>query len=401
MSNSFIIDSIRTPIGKWGGSLATVRTDDLAAMTINELISRNPSITVSEIEDVIIGCSNQAGEDNRNVARMAVLLSGLPVTVPGETINRLCGSGLSAVINASNSLKLGNGDLFIVGGVESMTRAPYAMSKPSMAYGRDAKIWDTSIGWRFPNNKIKEKFGNEGMGETAENLAEKFEISRESQDKFALWSQEKAINSRDKNRFEKEILPVVIPQRKKDNLIFKYDEFIRDNSNLDALSKLKPAFRKNGTVTAGNSSGINDGSCAILMANDIGVEKYELKPLARIKSSAVVGVEPGIMGTGPIEAVNIALKRVNLSWNDVDILELNEAFASQALTCTRAWGLEDMDVRINPNGGAIALGHPLGMSGARLMQTASIELEEQDKQIAVVTLCIGVGQGIACVIERV
>jgi len=400
MLNSFIIDSIRTPIGKWGGSLATIRTDDLAAMTIKELINRNPNVPTNKIEDIILGCSNQAGEDNRNVARMTVLLSGISTSVPGETVNRLCGSGLSAVINASNSLKLSNGDIFIAGGVESMTRAPYAMSKPSVAYGRDSKVWDTSIGWRFPNKKIKEKYGNEGMGETAENLSEQFNISRESQDKFALWSQEKAVKARDTNRLAKEIMPVSITQRKKANIIFENDEFIKDNSTMEGLAKLKPAFRKNGTVTAGNSSGINDGACSLLMASDKAVSQYGLKPLSRIISSAVVGVEPSIMGTGPIEAVNIALRRAQISWDDVDIIELNEAFSAQVLTCVRAWNLDDQDSRINPNGGAIALGHPLGMSGARLVQTASLELIEQDKQFAVVSLCIGVGQGIACILER-
>jgi len=401
MSNSFIIDSIRTPIGKWGGSLSSIRTDDLAAITIKKLLNRNPNIPKIEIEDIILGCSNQAGEDNRNVARMAVLLADLPTTVAGETINRLCGSGLSAVLNADRAIKLDEGDIFIAGGVESMTRAPYVMSKPSQAFGRNSEIYDTSIGWRFPNKTIKDKYGNESMGETAENLAEKHSISRQDQDKFALWSQQKATKAKNNGRLSKEITPVNIPQRKKEVLIFNHDEFIRESSNMESLKKLKPAFRENGTVTAGNSSGINDGSCAILLCSGNALRKYELKPQSEIISSAVVGTSPSTMGEGPIQASNKALKRANLTWNDIDIIELNEAFSSQVLACTRSWGLEDFDSRLNPNGGAIALGHPLGMSGARLIQTASIELVEQNKEFALITLCIGVGQGIATIIKRV
>lgn len=401
MFNSFIIDSIRTPIGKWGGSLSSIRTDDLATLTIKELLNRNPNIPKSEIEDVMLGCSNQAGEDNRNVARMAVLLADLPVSVAGETVNRLCGSGLSAVINANRAIKLNEGEILIAGGVESMTRAPYVMSKSNQAFGRDTQIYDSSIGWRFPNKKIISNYGNEGMGETAENLAEKHSISRIAQDKFALWSQEKAEKAKNSGRLSKEIMPVKIAQRKKEDLIFEHDEFIRENSKLESLEKLKPAFRENGTVTAGNSSGINDGSCAILLASGNAVAKHNLIAQSEIISSAVVGTNPSTMGEGPIEAANKALKRAKLSWNDIDIIELNEAFAAQALTCTRAWGLEDFDARLNPNGGAIALGHPLGMSGARLIQSASIELREQNKEFALISLCIGVGQGIATIIKRV
>lgn len=401
MENAYIIDAVRTPVGKWGGTLSSVRADDLAALTLKEILKRNPNVPADKIEDVILGCANQAGEDNRNVARMAVLLADMPVTVPGETVNRLCSSGIASIVHASRAIKLNEGDLFIAGGVESMTRAPYVMSKSGMAYGRDAKIWDTSIGWRFPHPKMNEIYGTEAMGETAENVAEMYKISREDQDKFALHSQQKATKARDNGRLAKEIMPVEIPQRKADPIIFNTDEFIRDTTTIEKLSALKPAFRKGGTVTAGNASGVNDGSCAVLMAGDKAVNEYGLKPMARIVSSAVVGVEPRIMGIGPIDAANKALSRAGLTWKDVDVIELNEAFSAQALAVIRTWRLDDYDERINPNGGAIAIGHPLGMSGARLAQSAAIELHEQDKQFAVVTMCVGVGQGYAAVIERV
>jgi len=400
-NKAYIIDSVRTPVGKWGGTLSSVRPDDMAALTLKEIVKRNPEIPTEKIEDVILGCANGAGEDNRNVARMAVLLADLPVTIPGETVNRLCSSGLASIVHAGRAIRLGEGDIFIAGGVESMTRAPYVMSKSGMAFGRDSKIYDTSIGWRFVNSKMNKIFGTEGMGETAENVAEQFDISREDQDSFALWSQQKATKAMESGRLAKEIMSVEIPQRKKDPIIFSNDEFIRTNATIEGFEKLRPAFRSGGTVTAGNSSGINDGACAVLMAGDFAVKEYNLKPMSKIISSAVAGVEPRIMGTGPIEAVNKALYRAGLTWDDVDILELNEAFASQALSCTRTWGLDDRDPRINPNGGAIAIGHPLGMSGARLAGAASIELHEQDKQFAVVTMCVGVGQGYAAVIERV
>lgn len=401
MENAYIIDAIRTPVGKWGGTLSSVRADDLAALTIKELMKRNENVPAEKIEDVILGCANQAGEDNRNVARMAVLLADLPVSVPGETVNRLCSSGLASIVHASRAIKLNEGDIFIAGGVESMTRAPYVLSKTAKPYGRDAKMWDTSIGWRFPHPKMAEVYGTEAMGETAENVAEMYKISREDQDKFALHSQQKAAKARDNGRLAKEIMSVEIPQRKADPIIFNTDEFIRDNSTIEKLSSLKPAFRKGGTVTAGNASGVNDGSCAVLLAGDKAVNEYGLKPMAKMISSAVVGVEPRIMGIGPIDAANKALERAGLKWQDVDVIELNEAFSAQALAVVRTWGLDEYDERINPNGGAIAIGHPLGMSGARLTQSAAIELHEQDKQFAVVTMCVGVGQGYAAVIERV
>jgi len=401
MKESFIIDAVRTPVGKYGGTLATVRADDLAAFIIRKLIERNNSVPQEEIEDVIFGCANQSGEDNRNVARMALLLAGLPHTVPGETVNRLCSSGMAAAINADRAIKLGEGDIFIAGGVEHMTRAPFVLGKGPTAFSRDANIYDTTIGWRFVNPKVQEKFGTEGMGETAENLVDKFNISREDQDKFALRSQQKATASTTSGRLSKEIEPIEIPQRKAEPIVFKNDEFIRTDSTLESLAKLRPAFRKGGSVTAGNSSGINDGSAAILLASGDAVKKYGLKPKARIISSAVAGVEPRIMGIGPVEAARKALKRAGLDWKDIEIIELNEAFAAQSLACIREWGLADDDERINPNGGAIAIGHPLGMTGARLLTTALYELEERNARYALCTMCVGVGQGYASIIERV
>ena len=401
MKESFIIDAVRTPVGKYGGTLATVRADDLAAFIIRKLIERNNSVPQEEIEDVIFGCANQSGEDNRNVARMASLLAGLPHTVPGETVNRLCSSGMAAAINADRAIKLGEGDIFIAGGVEHMTRAPFVLGKGPTAFSREANIYDTTIGWRFVNPKMKEKFGTEGMGETAENLVDKFNISREDQDEFALRSQQKATASTASGRLAKEIEPIEIPQRKSEPIIFKNDEFIRTDSTLESLAKLRPAFRKGGSVTAGNSSGINDGSAAILLVSGDAVKKYGLKPKARIISSAVAGVEPRIMGVGPVEAARKALKRAGLDWKDIEIIELNEAFAAQSLACIREWGLADDDERINPNGGAIAIGHPLGMTGARLLTTALYELEERKARYALCTMCVGVGQGYASIIERV
>ena len=401
MKSAFIIDGVRTPIGNFGGTLSTVRTDDLAAIVLKELIKRNPSIDPKQIGDVLLGCANQSGEDNRNVARMALLLAGLPCQVPGETVNRLCASGLSASMAAARSIMIGEGELMIAGGVENMTRGPLVMSKASSAFGRDQQMFDSSFGWRFINPKMKELYGVDAMGETAENLAERDKISREDQDKFALWSQQKATDAQNKGRFAKEIVAVEIPQKKGDPKIFDKDEFIRAETTLEGLSKLKGAFKKEGgTVTAGNASGLNDGAAAILLASEDAIKKYDLKPKARIVSSGVAGVEPRIMGIGPVEASNMALKRAGLTMKDIDIIELNEAFAAQALACTRAFGLADNDPRINPNGGAIALGHPLGMSGARILNTAAIELQEQNKRYALVTMCIGVGQGYAVVIEK-
>jgi len=401
MNTAYIIDGIRTPIGNFGGTLSTVRADDMAALVISELIKRNTTIDVNVIGDVILGCSNQAGDDNRNVARMALLLAGLPFTIPGETINRLCASGMSAVVNAARVIMCGDAELMIAGGVESMTRSPWVISKTSTPFGRDAQMFDSSFGWRFINPKMKELFGVDAMGETAENLCMRDNIERMAQDKFALWSQQKASASQSNGRFQKEIVPVLIPQKKGDPKIFDSDEFVKPGSSLETLSKLKPAFKKDGSVTAGNASGLNDGAAAILLASDAAIKKYNLTPKARIVSSAVVGVEPRIMGIGPVEASNKALAKAGLTFNDIDIIELNEAFAAQALACTRSWGLSDNDSRINPNGGAIALGHPLGMSGARILYSAALELQLQNKRYALATMCIGVGQGYAVVIEKI
>jgi 3-oxoadipyl-CoA thiolase len=400
MKDAYIVDAVRTPIGSFAGTLAAVRADDLAAHALRELLKRHPSLDQTAIDDVILGCANQAGEDNRNVARMALLLAGLPVTVPGETVNRLCASGMSAVVGAARAIAANNGDLFIAGGVEHMTRGPWVMNKTSTPYGRDAQLFDSSFGWRFVNPRMKEQFGTDAMGETAENLLDASPISREDQDRFALTSQQKAAKAQASGRLAVEIAPVSIPQRKGDPLIFSQDEFVKANTTMTGLAGLKPAFRKNGTVTAGNASGLNDGAAAVLVASDQALTSHGLKPMVRIVSSAVVGVEPRIMGIGPVNATNLALKRAGLTLDQMDLIELNEAFAAQVLSCTRSLGLADDDPRINPNGGAIALGHPLGMSGARLLQTASIELQALGKRYALCTMCIGVGQGYAVVLER-
>ena len=397
---SYIIDAVRTPIGNFGGTLKDIRTDDLAAIPIKELIKRN-KIDAKNIDDIILGCANQAGEDNRNVARMAALLAGIPYNVPGETINRLCSSGMSSVIHAHRAILCGDGDIFLSGGVENMTRGPWVISKASTPFGRDSKMYDSSFGWRFINPRLDSLYGTEGMGKTAENLAEKFNINRYDQDLFAYNSQMKAADANKKGRFKKEIVTVEIPQRKKDSIIFSQDEFIKPQTSIEILSKLKTVFKENGTVTAGNSSGLNDGAAAMLLASNKAVKKYDLKPLAKIISSAVVGVEPRIMGIGPVEASKKALKKANLSLNDMDIIELNEAFSAQALACIRELGLKDNDKRINPNGGAIALGHPLGASGTRIIQTAALELQQKNKKYALITMCIGVGQGYATIIKRV
>lgn len=399
---AYIIDGVRTPIGSYQGGLSSVRTDDLAALVIEELVKRNPNIPKEAYDDVILGCANQAGEDNRNVARMASLLAGLPVTVPGETVNRLCSSGLSAIIHANRAIKSGDGDLFIAGGVEHMTRGPYVVAKPSSAFGTDAKMYDSSFGWRFVNPKMQELYGVDGMGNTAENLVEKYNISREDQDKFAYWSQMKATKAQENGRLAKEIMTVSIPQRKKDPIQFSKDEFVKPTTTLEILGKLRPAFKKEGgSVTAGNSSGLNDGAAVSIIASEAAVAKYNLKPLARIVSSAVVGVEPRVMGIGPVEASYKALEKAGLTLDDMDIIELNEAFAAQVLACTRAWGIADNDPRLNPNGGGIAIGHPLGVTGARLAYSAALELKEQNKKYALITMCIGVGQGYAAIIESV
>lgn len=402
MQDVFIIDGVRSPIGNFGGTLSNYRADDLAAHVLRALLDRNPELDPSVIEDVIMGCANQAGEDNRNVARMALLLAGYPYTVGGETVNRLCASGMAAAVNSFRALQNGDGDVYVAAGIEHMTRGPWVISKVSKPFGRDAEMHDSSFGWRFINPKMEELYGTDGMGNTAENLAEMYGISREDQDAFAYWSQMKATAARNSGRLAKEIAPVIIPQRKKDDIIFKDDEFIKPTTTPEILAGLRPAFkREGGTVTAGNSSGLNDGAGALLMSNENGIKAYGLKPMARIVSTAVAGVEPRIMGIGPVFATEKALDRADLSLDDMDVIELNEAFAAQSLACTRKMGLADDDERINPNGGAIALGHPLGMSGQRLLQTAAIELQKTGKQYALCTMCIGVGQGYATIIERV
>jgi len=400
MKDAYIIDYIRTPIGSFGGTLAPVRTDDLAVIVLKELLKRNPHVDFTQVGDVILGCANQAGEDNRNVARMASLMAGLPINVPGETVNRLCASGLSATVAAARAIMLGDAELAISGGVENMTRGPWIMSKTSTPYGRDAQLFDSSFGWRFINPKMKDQFGVDAMGETAENLVDRDKVSREDQDKFSFNSQRKAKAAQERGRFSKEIVAVEISGKKGEVKIFDKDEFMKPDTTIEGLGKLKPSFRKEGTVTAGNAAGLNDGAAALLLASTDAVKKYNLKPLAKIVSSGAVGVEPRIMGIGPVEAANIALKRAGLTWNDIDIIELNEAFAAQALAVIRSWGLKDDDERINPNGGAIALGHPLGMSGARILGSAAIELHEKNKRYALVTMCIGVGQGYAVIIEK-
>ncbi|MBT4918124.1 MAG: acetyl-CoA C-acyltransferase [Flavobacteriaceae bacterium] len=402
MKEAYIIDGIRTPIGNYKGTLSAIRTDDLGALVISEIVKRNSEIPKNAYDDIIMGCANQAGEDNRNVARMSSLLAGMPFTVPGETINRLCSSGLSAIIHANRAIKAGDGDLFIAGGVENMTRGPYVIQKPATGFGGDSKMYDSTFGWRFINPKMEKLYGVDGMGITAENLVAKYNISRKDQDEFAYWSQMKASKAQRNGRLAKEIVTVEVPQRKKESILFSRDEFIKPNTSLEVLSNLRPAFKKEtGSVTAGNSSGLNDGAAATIIASEDAVKKYNLKPLARIVSSAVVGVEPRIMGIGPVEASNKALLKAGLSLKDMDIIELNEAFAAQALACTRALGLKDNDARLNPNGGAIALGHPLGVTGARITYSAALELKEKNKKYALITMCIGVGQGYAAVIENI
>lgn len=401
MKDVFIVDAIRTAIGNFGGTLAPVRTDDLGAHVMKELMARNSQVDPKDIEDVIFGCANQAGEDNRNVARMCSLLAGLPWTIGGETVNRLCSSGMASTINAARAIQTGNGDIYISGGVEHMTRGPWVISKVSKPFGRDAEMHDSSFGWRFINPKMKELYGTDGMGVTAENLVEMYKISREDQDKFSYWSQMKATKAQESGRLAEEITPVAIPRRKQEDLIFDKDEFIKPNTSLEVLSKLRAAFKKEGgSVTAGNASGLNDGAVALLVASEDAVKANSMKPMARIVSAAVAGVEPRIMGIGPVYASQKALARAGLTFDDMDIIEINEAFAAQALACTREMGMADDDPRINPNGGGIAIGHPLGMTGGRILQTAAIELQKTNKRYALVTMCIGVGQGYATVIER-
>jgi 3-oxoadipyl-CoA thiolase len=404
MSEALLIDGVRSPIGSLGGSLSLVRADDLGAHVLAALLARHPDLDSSQIADVILGCANQAGEDNRNVARMALLLAGLPVTVPGETVNRLCASGMAAVAHAARAARLGDGDLYLAGGVEHMTRAPYALSKSPQAFGRSQELFDTSLGWRFVNPRMKERYGIDAMGQTAENVAELRSVSREDQDKFAVASQRKAADARASGRFETEIAPVALPPagKGKEPGCFSEDEFIRPDTSLEILAKLKPAFRTDGkgSVTAGNASGLNDGACALLVASETGAKAHRLTPSARVVVTAVAGVEPRVMGLGPVPASRRALARSGLTMDQMDVNELNEAFAAQVLACTRDLGVADDDPRVNPNGGAIALGHPLGMSGARLLLTAMRELERTKGRYALCTMCIGVGQGMATIIER-
>ena len=401
MSDAFICDAIRTPVGRYGGGLSKVRTDDLGAVPIKALMDRNESVDWEQVDDVYYGSANQAGEDNRNVARMSGLLAGLPLEVGGATVNRLCGSGMEATAQGARAIRVGEADMVITGGVESMSRAPFVMAKADAAFSRKTEIYDTTIGWRFVNPKMEELYGVDAMGETAENLAKERQITREDQDKFALWSQQKAEAAQNEGRLAPEIVAVTIPQRRGDDIVVDADEHPRHGTTMDDLAKLRAAFKKEGSVTAGNASGVNDGAAALLLATEEAAKKQGLTPRARIVGAATAGVPPRIMGIGPAPATRKVLEKTGLTLDDMDVMEFNEAFAAQALACTRDLGLADDDERINPNGGAIALGHPLGMSGARLITTALHELERTDGKYALCTMCIGVGQGIATVIERV
>ncbi len=403
LGDAFIIDGVRTPIGNLGGALSAVRADDLAAHVISSLMARFPAFDKARIADVVMGCANQAGEDNRNVARMSALLAGLPVTVPGETVNRLCASGLSAIASAARSIKVGEGDFYIAGGVESMTRAPYVMSKGAAPFARDMQLYDTTLGWRFVNPRLKAMHGTDSMGETAENVAEQFGVSREDQDRFALRSQQKAAAARSAGRHAEEIVGVSILQKKGDPKVVEMDEFLRPDTTMEILGKLRPAFRLDGkgSVTAGNASGLNDGAAALLLASANGVKESGLRPQARVIASAAAGVAPRLMGMGPVPATKRVLELSGLTLDQMDVIELNEAFAAQGIAVLRELGLKDDDERVNINGGAIAIGHPLGMSGARLVLTAMRELQRSGKRYALCTMCIGVGQGYAMIIERV
>ena len=400
MTEVFICSYYRTPIGRFGGALSTIRPDDLCSITLKGIIEKNPNFDPARIDEVIIGCANQAGEDNRNVARMALLLAGYPYTVPGCTVNRLCGSGMDAILIGTRQIKANEADVVVVGGTESMSRAPFVMPKASQAFSRKTEIYDTTIGWRFINPTLKKLYGVDSMPETAENVAIDFGISRQDQDKFALWSQQKAAQSREKEYLGDEIIPVSVPQRKGDPIVIAKDEHPRQTS-LAKLTTLPTPFRVDGTVTAGNSSGVNDGAAALLLASEGAINKYKLKPIARIMGGSTVGVEPRIMGIGPAHAINRLCKQKNLNLTEFDVIEINEAFASQSLATTRLLNLEDKDTRINPNGGAIAYGHPLGMSGARITGIAALEMFHQKKEKAMAAMCIGVGQGIAIALEAV
>ena len=403
MTHAFILDGVRSAVGNIGGQLSEVRPDDLAAHVIRALIARHPSFDPARVADVVLGCANQAGEDNRDVARMALLLAGLPVSVPGETVNRLCASGMSAVLHAARAVQLGEGDLYVAGGVESMTRAPYVLSKSSKPFARDVELFDTSLGWRFINPALRERFGTDSMGQTAENVAEQYGVRRDDQDAFAARSQAKAASARTSGRFAEEIAPIEIVQRKGPAKRVDEDEFIRPDTTIEVLAKLKPAFRSDGkgSVTAGNSSGLNDGAAALLVGSENAARDLGIEPMARIVASAVAGVEPRCMGIGPVPATRRALERAGITLDDVGVIELNEAFAAQVLASLRELGVADDDPRVNPNGGAIALGHPLGMSGARLLLTASHEMRRTGARYALATMCVGVGQGMATILERV
>ena len=403
MTHAFILDGVRSAVGNIGGQLSEVRPDDLAAHVIRALLARHPSLDPARVADVVLGCANQAGEDNRNVARMALLLAGLPVSVPGETVNRLCASGMSAVLNAARAVRLDEGDLYVAGGVESMTRAPYVLSKASKPFARDVELFDTSLGWRFINPVLRERFGTDSMGQTAENVAEQYGVSRADQDAFAARSQSKAARARASGRFAEEIAPIEIAQRKGPSTRVDADEFIRPDTTAEVLARLKPAFRTDGkgSVTAGNSSGLNDGAAALLVGSERAARDIGAEPATRIVASAVAGVEPRCMGIGPVPATKHALERAGITLEDVGVIELNEAFAAQVLASLRELGVADDDPRVNRNGGAIALGHPLGMSGARLLLTASHELRRTGARYALATMCVGVGQGMATILERV
>ena len=400
MTNAWIIDAVRTPIGRYGGALSSVRPDDLGAIPIAALLQRNASLDAADIDDLILGCANQAGEDNRNVARMSALLAGLPVNVPAATVNRLCGSGMNALGNAAHAIKAGDANIVIAGGVESMSRAPFVQGKATAAFSRNAEIYDTTLGWRFINRRMEEQYGVDSMAETAENVAADFDISREDQDQFALRSQLKTADAMANGILAEEMVPVSIPQRRGDPLVVDTDEHPREGSTLEGLTRLKPFVRADGTVTAGNAAGINDGACALLVASDEAVSKYAFKPMARVVTWASAGVEPRIMGIGPVPAARTVLANAGLEIEQMDVLELNEAFAAQGLAVLRKLGIADDAAHVNPNGGAIALGHPLGMSGARIAATAAYQLQRQGGQYALCMMCIGVGQGIAMILER-
>jgi 3-oxoadipyl-CoA thiolase len=397
--NAWICDAVRTPIGRYGGALSSVRTDDLAAVPLRSLLRRNPDLDPGAIDDVILGCANQAGEDNRNVARMALLLAGLPESVAGATVNRLCGSGMNAVGNAAHAIKAGEARLAFAGGVESMSRAPFVVAKPTAAFDRNAEMYDTTLGWRFINRKLEQQYGVDSMAETAENVAAEYSVSREDQDRFALSSQQKAAVAMSAGRFADEVVPVPVEQRRGDPVDVDTDEHPRGDTTIEALTKLRPIVRADGTVTAGNASGINDGACALLVASDSALKDHRLEPLARIVAWAAAGVAPRVMGIGPVPASAKTLRLAQLSIEQMDVIELNEAFAAQGLAVLRKLGVPDDAEHVNPNGGAIALGHPLGMSGARLVTTAAYELRRRKGRYALCTMCIGVGQGIAMIIE--